>query len=69
MNIMGIILSNPLLIVNKYVFCKLTNRKFVWQATYFMDLIMTGCYLYGFGWHILWLKEKNSGLGLDPNPS
>ena len=62
-------LSTPLLIINKYVFCQLTARKFVWLHTYTADLLITLTFIYAFGWHLLWLQEENSGLGLEENPS
>ena len=62
-------LSYPLFIINKFAFCKLTNRPFVWLSTYTADLMALGCFVYAFGWHVLWLNEENSGLGLETNPS
>ena len=57
-------------IINKYAFCKLTERPFVWLPTYTADLLTLGSFTYTFGWHVLWMNSKNAGLGLDgPNPS
>ena len=63
------LLSHPILIFNKYVFCKLTHRPFVWLTTYTFDLIALGLYLYIFGWHIKWLNVQNEGFGLEAIPS
>ena len=62
-------LAYPLLIINKYVFCKLTNRPFIWLNTYTADLLTLACYLYAFSWHVVWMNVENSGLGLEENPS
>ena len=62
-------LANPLIIINKYVFCKLTNRPFIWLNTYTADLLTLACYLYAFSWHVVWMNVENSGLGLEENPS
>ena len=61
-------LTYPLLIVNKYVFCKLTDRPFVWLATYTADLMLLACFLYVFGWHVVWINEKNDAFGLASDP-
>ena len=62
-------LSYPFLIINKFVFCKLTQRPFIWLPTYTADLITLGCFCYTFGWHVLWLNEENPGLWLEQKPS
>ena len=62
-------LTFPILILNKYVFCKLTQRPFVWLMTYTSDLMAMSCYLYQFGWHIVWLYEQNEGFGIEAVPS
>ena len=62
-------LSYPLFIINKYAYCKLSNRPFVWLSTYTLDLLSLSSFLYAFRWHVVWLYEENSGLGLEPDPS
>ena len=62
-------LTYPLLFINKFVLCRLTNRPFIWLSTYTADFIVLCLFLYAFGWHILWLNAKNAGLKLDVDPS
>ena len=65
----GMYMAFPIQIINKYVFCKLTERPFVWLSTYTFDLITLGLYLYVFGFHIAWLDVKNEGYSLEEVPS
>ena len=47
----------------------MTDRPFIWLYTYTADLLTLACFLYAFGWHVLWMSIKNSGLGLEEVPS
>ena len=69
MLIASLTLSYPLLIINKYVLCMMTDRPFIWLYTYTADLLTLACFSYAFGWHVKWMSIKNSGLGLEEVPS
>ena len=47
-------LTYPFAIINKYVLSKLTDRPFTWLSTYTADLLTLACFLYTFGWHVVW---------------
>ena len=64
-----IILFYPIVIINKFFFCKLTEQPFLWLPVYTADLLTLACFLYNFGWHLLWINVQNSGLGLEEVPS
>lgn len=65
----SIYLTYPFLIINKYVFCKLTNRPFIWLSTYTADLLTLACFIYVFGWNVKFSNVKNSGYGLEQTPT
>ena len=58
-------LSYPFLFINKYVYSKLTKRPFVWLPTYTADVLTLACFIYAFGWHVVFLNEDNPGLWLE----
>lgn len=49
------ILFYPIVIINKFVFCKLTEQPFLWLPVYTADLLTLACFLYNFGWHLKFL--------------
>jgi len=59
----------PLTLINRWAYAKLTEQKFVWQNVYTIDLIILVFFTFIWDLHLEWLAEKNSGMGLDPNPS
>ena len=55
-------MTYPLLMINKYVLARMTNRPFIWLDLYYLDFMIVGFFLYAFGWHVVWLNAINDGL-------
>mmetsp|Transcript_20153 Transcript_20153/g.27223 ORF Transcript_20153/g.27223 Transcript_20153/m.27223 type:complete len:505 (-) Transcript_20153:373-1887(-) len=69
MTYMMLYITFPLGIFNKYVYCRLTERPFIWLPTYSADFLIIALLGYSLHYHFAWLDERNPGLHLQAEPS